>query len=233
MIAGIIAAGEGSRLRASHPQVLKPLIPVAGSPLCHWVAGSLQRAGITDILLLHNSGGGDIPESLQTAFPVLRWRFLQRDTASSWESFRLVSRRLAESSPGFLISTVDALIPFTEIKNFAALAASDKKAVAAMALTEFVDDEKPLRAEMDSSGRLTSLGGAAGRYVTSGLYYMTAAEARRMPAASRYSALRDYWIGLLSQGRFVRGIRLSKTIDVDRPGDIAAAEDFLKEACWQ
>lgn len=231
MIAGIIAAGLGSRLRRSHPGVLKPLISVAGAPLCHWVAGSLQRAGVADITLLHNSGGRDIPVSLKGAFPEISWRFLRRDTASSWESFRLVSRRLAKNAPSFLISTVDALISAKDISRFIKHASAGS-CPAALALTEFVDDEKPLFADINGTGRLRSLGGSSGRYVTAGLYYLTAETARSMPQPSRHAALRDYWISLLHQGLDVRGIPLSKTLDVDRPRDLAAAEGFLKEASW-
>lgn len=228
--AGIIAAGHGKRLAGAHPEA-KPLVPVAGRPLCHWVVASLRRAGISGITLLHNSSGGAIRDSLSRAFPEVAWTFLQADTASSWESFRLVSRSLADSAEGYLLSTVDALVPPADARLFARAAASCG-AAAGLALTSFVDDEKPLWADLSENGYITALGDRAKdrKYVTSGLYYMTAAAAKAMPEAAKYPSLRRYLAALVDEGQAVAGYPLSKTLDVDRPEDVAQAEGFLKEA---
>ena len=233
--AGIIAAGDGTRLQASHPALIKPLIPIAGSPLCHWVAGSLRGAGIQSITLLHNSRGRGVPESLQKAFPGLRWSFLDRDTASSWESFRLVARSLAGRAASFIMSTVDALIPPEEVARFAR-EAGESSARAALALTSFVDDEKPLWADLNDQGLIEALGEKSLKRssVTCGLYYMTSELALEMPPAASHASLRSYWGALVSARVPVAGVLLSKTMDVDRPQDVQQAEAFLKEATsWQ
>jgi NDP-sugar pyrophosphorylase family protein len=229
MKAGIIAAGHGSRLAESHPGLIKPLIPVAGRPLCHWVAASLQQAGADEITLLHNSKGRAIRDSLKQAFPGVRWTFLQADTASSWESFRLVSRMIASASPHFLVSTVDSILAPNELLKFCSTMASFG-AKAGLACTEFVDDEKPLWVDLDAHHAVTALGDrcTARRYVTSGVYYMTHEVANAMPAPDAYDSLRAYWSALLASGARLGGFPLSKTLDVDRPEDIAAAEAFLK-----
>lgn len=229
--AGIIAAGLGTRLSASHPGLPKPLVPLAGKPLCHWIAGSLKGAGASRITLLHNSSGRAIRESLSRGFPEVRWTFLEADTASSWESFRLVSRRLAENAEAFVMSTVDAIIPPAETRRFADACAG---AEAGLALTSFVDDEKPLWADVDEKGKVTALGDRASRraHVTSGLYYMTRAAVRRMPEAARFTALRQFLGHLVDSGGLVHGHVLGKTLDVDRPEDVAQAERFLVGASW-
>ncbi|MDE2039056.1 MAG: NTP transferase domain-containing protein [Elusimicrobia bacterium] len=229
--AGIIAAGQGSRLAGSHPGCAKPLVPVAGRPLCHWVAASLREAGITDITLLHNSDGCGVRRSLEEAFGDIAWTFLQADTASSWESFRLVARTIAQTQAPFLISTVDALVPPAETKRFWDFAAT-RDAAASLALTAFVDDEKPLWAQIDDSGRVTALGEPCSdrRYVTSGLYYLSAATAQGLPEPRAFPSLRRYLTALVDSGALVTGHPLAKTIDVDRPEDVVQAEGFLKEA---
>jgi NDP-sugar pyrophosphorylase family protein len=229
--AGIIAAGLGSRLAGSHPGLAKPMVSVAGRPLCHWIVESLLRAGVTDITLLHNSSGGAMRGSLARAFPEVPFTFLQADTASSWESFRLVSRSLAGTAESFLLSTADALVPPADAAKFARAAASCS-AVAGLALTAFVDDEKPLWADLSDAGFVTGLGDAAKRkqFVTCGLYFMTAAAAKAMPEAEKFPSLRRYLASLVDAGQAVAGYPLSKTLDVDRPEDIAQAEGFLKEA---
>jgi putative hydrolase of the HAD superfamily len=225
--AGIIAAGDGLRLKASHPGLIKPLVPVAGRPLCHWVVDSLAQAGIGEVTVLFNSRGRRGRESLLAAFPRLRWTFLEADTASSWESFRLVARSLAETAADFMISTVDAIMPPAETRRFAEEARA-AGAPAALALTSFVDDEKPLWADLGPDGRITALGDAARARsrVTCGLYYLTADAVRAMPPARAHDRLRDYLQSLVAAGG-VRGVTLSRTLDVDRPEDIRQAEDFV------
>jgi NDP-sugar pyrophosphorylase family protein len=229
--AGIIAAGRGQRLAGGYPGLIKPLVEVAGRPLCHWIAGSLLQAGFETLTLLHNSGGRALRESLKGAFPRARWTFLEADTASSWESFRLVSRTLSRHDEPFVISTVDAIISPADIARFAD-EASQKKSVAGLALTEFIDDEKPLLAELNDLGFVSKLGETCSvrKYATSGLYYLTPPAVSKMPLPSKHSKLRDYLTDLVSSGAPVSGTVLTKTIDVDRPEDVVQAEGFLKEA---
>ncbi len=226
--AGIIAAGEGSRLAASHPDTVKPLVPVAGRPLSHWIVASLRDAGAADVVVLTNSRGVAVPPSLTAAFPGLRFDFLSADTASSFESFRLVSRRLAERADAFLVSTVDAIVPAGDLLRFWEECRASR-ADAGLALTAHVDDEKPLWADVDAAGLVTAVGddARARRRVTCGLYYMTKTAAATLPAPSAHPRLRDFWRTLVSSGARVAGPTLSKTLDVDRPEDVAAAEAYL------
>lgn len=225
MRAAIIAAGEGSRLAAGG--VIKPLIPVAGRPLIHWIVDGLRAAGCKELTVLTNSRGAAVAPSLTAAFPDIAFDFLTADTASSFESFRLVSLRLAATQEEFAVSTADALIRPEDVARFLA-ECRRAKAAAGLALTLHVDDEKPLWADVDASGRVTALGAGAARKdaVTCGLYYMTGPAARRLPAAAAHARLRDFLAELTADGS-VRGVILSKTLDVDRPEDLAAAEAFL------
>jgi 1L-myo-inositol 1-phosphate cytidylyltransferase len=223
--AAVIAAGEGSRLRDL--SMIKPLVPVAGRPLSHWIVDGLRAAGCSDLTVLTNSRGGAVAPSLNAAFPAMKFDFVTADTASSFESFRLVSLRLAETEGEFVVSTVDALIRPDDVARFVA-ECRKANADAGLALTLHVDDEKPLWADVDG-GRVTALGDDAKRKdaVTCGLYYMTRKAAERLPSADHHSRLRDFWRALVASGEVVVGITLSKSLDVDRPEDLAAAESFL------
>lgn len=228
MRAGIIAAGEGLRLQGAFPALPKPMIPVRGLPLAHWTLSALRSAGVESVTLLHNSKGGLLREYLQPLFPDLRWTFLQADTRSSWESFRLVASRCAEGKAPFLVSTVDALVPPAEVARFARTAL-EGGLDAALALTRFVEDEKPLWAELGSDGRVRALGEAAAKreFVTCGLYLLSPALAAAFPAPGEFSSLREFWGWAVESGRRVLGVPLAKTVDVDRPEDLPAAEALL------
>lgn len=226
--AGIIAAGEGSRLAARYPGVVKPLVPVAGRPLSHWIVDGLRAAGADEVVVLTNSRGGAVAPSLSAAFPGLRFDFLCADTASSYESFRLVARRLAERHAAFAISTVDALVTADDMARFVAECRASR-ADAGLALTAHVDDEKPLWADVDEVGLVTAVGedARARRRVTSGVYFMTRNAAAKLPEPAAHPRLRDFWRTLVASGARVAGPTLSKTLDVDRPEDVAAAEAHL------
>ena len=228
MKAGIIAAGEGSGIAKSHAGTVKPLIPVGGKPLIHWVVDNLRSSECDDISVLTNSRGNAVGPYLSSHFPDVEFSFLSADTASSFESFRLVALRLAETAEGFLISTVDALIKPDDIARFTTECRAAKADVG-LALTLHVDDENPLWADVDEVGLVTALGDVAKtkRFVTSGLYYMTRKAAGLLPEAGAHTRLRDFLGSLIKTDVHMSGVILSKTLDVDRPEDLAAAEIFL------
>lgn len=225
MKAAIIAAGEGSRLRRL--STIKPMILIAAKPLISWVVAGLRSSGCKDIVVLTNSRGGKVAPHLTAAFPDVNFDFVTADTASSFESFRLVSLRLAETEEEFVVSTTDALIRPDDVARFITECRT-AKADAGLALTSHVDDEKPLWADVDGA-RVTALGDDAKRKnaVTCGLYYMTRKAATALPRSGRHARLRDFWRELVASGATVRGVVLSKSLDVDRPEDLAAAESFL------
>lgn len=226
MKAAIIAAGEGSRLASSG--TIKPMILVAAKPLISWVVVGLRSSGVKEIVVLTNTRGGAVGPYLTAAFPDIKFDFVTADTASSFESFRLVSKRISTTTDeDFVVSTTDALIKPEDTARFIN-ECEKSNATAGMALTKFVDDEKPLWADVDGT-RITALGDDAKRKdaVTCGLYYMTRSAATALPQPDRHSRLRDFWIHLIASGDYVNGIILSKSLDVDRPEDLAAAETFL------
>lgn len=233
---GIIAAGDGSRLKADFPQTIKPLLPIRGIPLVHWTSSSLISAGSNNIAILFNSKATAARDYLESRHWPVHWDFIVADTSCSWESFRLISHRLAASCEQFLISTVDALIPADEISRFArtALAAlPNDKPAAALAVTCFVEDEKPLWADLDETGRITAFGSSSRqrKFVTCGLYALNRLLVERMPEAQAYDSLRAYWGTLLNENVSLYGLPLTKTVDVDRPEDVATAEEFV--ANWE
>jgi hypothetical protein len=102
-----------------------------------------------------------------------------------------------------------------------------------LALTTFMDDEKPLHVRLDAHQRIVQLGDAArgSAYVTSGFYYCTpsVSAACAALAPTRVSALREFLGWLVQQGYWLQGYFAPKMVDVDRPQDIAVAEQFVQE----
>jgi NDP-sugar pyrophosphorylase family protein len=221
MRGAIIAAGEGSRLRADGFTVPKPLVPVAGLPLIGAVLGNFAAAGITAITIIVNESERECVEWVRARFPALDVDFIVKTTASSLESFREVTRR-GPAGP-MLVSTVDAWCAPEDFARFATRAASRPEDATVLAVTPYVSDEKPVWVTLDASGRLEALGEAGGGLVTAGVYRVSD-RARRPPVTPALGRLRDYLGWLLRSGEPLYGEVIETVVDVDRGEDVASAE---------
>ncbi len=204
---GILAAGDGSRLREDGWTMAKPLVPVAGVPLVAHV-------------IIFNAREEDCAEFVRARFSGADIRILVKTTASSLESFREITRMLP---PGpALVSTVDAWCPRPDFLEFARKAALAPAEETVLAVTPFVSDEKPLWVRLDPAGLVTEIGGASGDAVTAGMYVFPE-RVRDLTAPAALGRLREYLAWLVERGETVRGIGIAAVVDVDRESDIALA----------
>jgi NDP-sugar pyrophosphorylase family protein len=216
---GIIAAGEGSRLRADGWSMSKPLVTVAGRPLIAHALDRMREGGIERICVIINEESADTRQWLKTHAGDLE--LIVRTTPSSYVSFRLVASRLAGRAA--VVTTVDSIMPAESFRRFLAAAAEFPEGSFVLGLTDHVDDEKPLWATLEAgSGRITNLGDSNGGLVTAGIYVLPAH--RPAEPATGFARLRDYLGWLVAQRHPVYGVVLPQVFDIDRGQDIAAAE---------
>ena len=218
---GIIAAGEGSRLRQAGWMVPKPMVPVAGVPLIESTIRNFIAAGVTRLSIIVNEQERECAAWVQTRFPALELRLIVKTTASSLESFREVTRE-AESGR-MLVSTVDAWCRPADFARFVDAAQRRPIEATVLAVTPLVEDEKPLGAVLDADGRVLSLGGAAPALVTAGMY-LVSERARRLEPPARLGRLREQLQWLLETGEPMYGEVIETVVDVDRAEDVALAE---------
>jgi NDP-sugar pyrophosphorylase family protein len=218
---GIIAAGEGSRLRADGYRVSKPMVPVAGRPLIDLALDRFRAVGIRRLTIIINDASDDCRQWLSDHGGDLDLDMIVRTTPSSYASFQLVADRLADAPA--IITTIDAIMPVKDFCTFVKSATALAKNAVVLGLTDYVDDENPLWATLDArDGRIRQLGGSDGTHVTAGLYWLPA----RRPAESMtgFARLRDYLGWLVAEQQPVYGIVLPRVFDIDRARDIVAAE---------
>jgi NDP-sugar pyrophosphorylase family protein len=228
---GIIAAGEGSRLRQDGWALAKPLVPVCGRPLIEHVIGNFRAAGVGSLAILFNGEEERCAEFVRERFPDSDYRVLMRTTASSLESFRLVAAAIGErlgKGERALISTVDALCAPADFRNFVASAVSMPPGATVLAVTPLVADERPLRAVVGQDGRIFRLGGGEGDLVTAGMYLMPDRILRDIPSEG-LPRLRDFLKWLVDRCEPVYGVAIPIVIDVDRGQDVRLAESLLGE----
>jgi NDP-sugar pyrophosphorylase family protein len=220
---GVIAAGEGSRLKGLG--VPKPLVKVAGVPLVEHVLGNFEAAGIESAAIIFNEAERDCADFVRTRFPALVRTVVVRNTHSSLESFREI---LAAAPEGrLLVSTVDAFCPREDFLEFVRRAGEAPGNTTVLAVTGFVDDEKPLWVTTTRKGRVTVVGGSRGDAVTAGIYVVPE-RVRRLRVPPELGRLRDFLAWLARSGQPIEAVSIRKVVDVDRVEDLAAAEELAR-----
>jgi NDP-sugar pyrophosphorylase family protein len=227
VIGGIIAAGEGRRLREAGFTVPKPLVPVAGIPLIDGVVANFRAAGISALTVIVNEEERDVVQALATRFPEVDFRFIVRTTASSLESFRRV---LAAAPAGpILVSTVDAWCSPSDFVGFVRAARQRPPDAMVLAVTPLVEDESPLWATLGPDGRIHGLGEPRGNVVTAGIY-LVPERVRALEPPAGLGRLRELLAWLVRGGEMVYGETIERVVDVDRLADVALAESMSRQA---
>ena len=217
---GIIAAGEGSRLRTDGFLVPKPLVPVAGVPLIEGALRNLLAVGVRRPVIIVNEQGRECVDWVRERFRHVDVEFIMKTTRSSLESFREVSGRLL---PGrSVISTVDAWCPSEAFIRFVDAALRRPHDASVLAVTPLVADERPLWVDIQEDGRVRSLGHSPATFVTAGIYMLS--ERARAALPPPLPRLRDFLAWLIDEGEPVYAEVIPVVVDVDRASDVALAE---------
>ena len=231
MKAGIIAAGRGERFVREGILIPKPLLPVRGEPMISRMIRAAATLKVNSIACVVNDLNPDVAHYLKEKVWPAPLDLIVKTTSSSMESLFCLAPLLKDES--FILFTVDSIFSFKALKDFAAKVRSMDKSDGALAITRFVDVEKPLWVKMDSGDKIIAMGDEAGDspYVTCGFYYFRPNvfgmidEAR----ARKLNALRQFLGLLIETGFSLHGVHVPKTVDVDYPADLKKAEVFLKE----
>jgi NDP-sugar pyrophosphorylase family protein len=221
---GIIAAGEGSRLRADGFRVSKPMVQVGGRPLIDHALDRFRATGIRKVTVVINEASDDCRQWLTGHAGDFDLDMIVRSTPSSYATFRLVADRLVDGPA--VVTTVDAILPVDQFRIFVTSASRFPDDAVVLGVTDHVDDENPLWVTLDASnGRIRRIGGSNGSHVTAGLYWLPAK--RPAAPAADFARLRDYLGALVAGGQSVYGIALPCVFDIDRARDVAAAESAV------
>ena len=232
MKAGIIAAGEGSRLKAEGISLPKPLIVVDGMPLIERLLNSYVRCGITEVACIINEYSLQVKDFVEKKNFGIPIQFHVETTPSSMHSVLALEPYLNQEK--FLLSTVDSIFDDNDLKRFIRYAEDHPEKDGVLAITDFIDDEKPLYVQLNDDNNIIWFGkeGAVEtpRWVTGGLYILSPkifSEKQRV-LAKGMERLRNFLGYLLEQGYKIDAFPFSRIIDIDHVSDIRTAENLLR-----
>ena len=225
----IIAAGEGSRLASEGVKAPKPLIEIQGVPLIERLVRIFAHQGADSINIIVNE---QQPETLahikelQKQYPI---NIVVKSTPSSMHSLHALSHLLRGDK--FCLTTVDTLFHEEEFAEYIkTFKESDGDGI--MAVTDYIDDEKPLYVDTDSQLDITAFCDKPtenSRYISGGIYGLTpkAIDILDECMAEGIERMRNFQRRLVDGGMRLKAYPFTKIIDIDHAEDIEKAERFI------
>lgn len=227
----IISAGEGSRLSQEGVALPKPLVQLNGMAMIDRLVHIFAQNGAEQVVIIINNEVALTKEHVaalkETAEVPLE--VIVKTTPSSMHSFYELSRFLKDDK--FCLTTVDTIFREDEFAAFIeAFKASGKDGM--MAVTDYIDDEKPLYISTDEKLNITGFHDAVTpdcRYISGGIYCLTpkAIDTLEKCMEKGMSRMRNFQRQLVADGLQLEAYPFSKILDVDHASDIVKAEAFL------
>lgn len=227
----IISAGEGSRLAQEGVQLPKPLVQLNGMAMIDRLIHIFARNGAEQVVVIINNEVAQTKEHLALLKKVseVPLEVIVKTTPSSMHSFYELSTYLKDDK--FCLTTVDTIFREEEFSRFIeTFKASDKDGL--MAVTDYIDDEKPLYISTDEELNITGFHDARTpdcRYISGGIYCLTpkSIDTLQRCMENGMSRMRNFQRQLVADGLHLGAYPFSKILDVDHASDIEKAEAFL------
>lgn len=228
-VAIVLAGGLGTRIRAVHPDVPKPMIPVEGKPFLEWQLLWLAQQGIREVVL----SAGYRADAIAAHFAVPRVAGIttrcvieeqQRGTAGA---ARFAAQGVAE--PWVIVCNGDSLCPAALAPLMNDAVKSDADVI--LLVSEVSDARDYGTVTVDEDGNVTGFlekGAAAGSgLVNAGVYCARTAWLRNLPAQYSLSFERDVF-PRMPHGK-LRAVRTATPfLDIGVPERLAMAAEFMK-----
>lgn len=228
----IIAAGEGSRLVQEGVRLPKPLVNLCGTPMIGRLIDIFMRCNPESLSVIINEHMTAVRQYLESLSLPVPLHLTVKSTPSSMHSFYEVSRRNFGSGK-FCLTTVDTIFREDDFRGYIEAFEADDTADGYMAVTPFVDDEKPLYVATDDNLRITGFLDTPAdgvKYVSGGIYGLTAPALGVLDDCMDRGVhrMRNYQRALVEAGLRLRAYPIDKIVDVDHAGDIPMAETFIR-----
>lgn len=228
----IIAAGEGSRLQQEGMHLPKPLVKLHNEALIDRLIRIFNDNGADEIDIIVNQ---IYPETAQHVKALMdsesgqNIRLIVKTTPSSMHSFYELSNLIGKEP--FCLTTVDTIFDEQEFAAYIQAFKQDTAYDGMMAVTDFIDDEKPLYVATDEQLNITGFHdqNEGDIYISGGIYCLKpqALDTLRGCIARGESRMRNFQRALITDGLHLKACLFSKILDVDHVSDIQKAEDFL------
>lgn len=222
----------------------KPLVRLNGEPMIDRLIRIFTDCEAEEVVVIVNNLTPLVQEHLNGLKTKVPLKVVAKTTPSSMHSFYELSPYLGEGK--FCLTTVDTVFREEEFKDYVE---EYKRSTddGMMAVTDFVDDEKPLYVSTDKNMDITGFHDtledfyhseafmnlkAECRFISGGIYCLDgkAIQTLQRCVSQGMSRMRNFQRQLVADGLKLKARPFSKILDVDHASDIVKAEEFLKSS---
>lgn len=231
MIYAILAAGEGSRLAQEGCEVPKPMVRIQGETLIGRLIRVFVANGATRIVVITNAQHTATEAYLRSLTLPVPLDIVVQSTPSSMHSLYALSDYLS-AEERFCLTTVDTVFSEDEFARYInTFCTSSLDGL--MAVTSYVDDEKPLYVQTADDLTITNFCDTCEEschHVSGGIYCLTRQSLVTLERCigEGQSRMRNFQRQLVADGLHLKAYPFSKIIDVDHCSDIPKAEELVR-----
>lgn len=233
---GIIAAGDGNRIKEEGSLLPKPLVEIHGQPMIGRLIKIMEDCDARSVSIIVNSDMPEVWDYLQSILSQTKCelKLLQAKTPSSMHSFYELLQ-LMKPTNKFMITTVDTIFRGDDFKKYVEYFSNAPHDIdGVMGVTGYIDDEKPLYVETEGRHRIVAYKDApfeGVKYVSAGIYglHTSAFPVLQDCITHGVNRMRNFQRKLIETGLNLDAYDLGKVLDVDHIGDIEKANEFLSE----
>lgn len=227
----IIAAGEGSRLAQEGVRLPKPLVKLNGVEMIRRLIDIFVTNDATSISLVVNEEMTQVQEYVKQIELNIPLNIVIKSTPSSMHSFYELRDFLRKGK--FCLTTVDTIFKEDDFSKYIKTFISSEDTVdGVMAVTDYIDDEKPLYVDVDADMNIKGFldNSDSCKYISGGIYGLTPKALNTLEAclANGQSRMRNFQRQLVLDGLSLKAYSFPKIVDVDHAEDIEKAEAFLR-----
>ena len=226
----IIAAGEGSRLAQEGVAKPKPLVDICGEPMIGRLINLFCRCNAESISIIVNEQMNEVREYIESLSLDIPLNLVVKTTPSSMHSFFELSRVIPKGR--FCLTTVDTIFREQDFRPYIEAMEADERYDGMMAVTDYIDDEKPLYVQTDDDLNITAFRDErydGAKYISGGIYALNekAIDVLADCMERGVARMRNFQRSLVDAGLRLKAYPMGKILDVDHAGDIEKAENFI------
>lgn len=226
----IIAAGEGSRLAQEGVAKPKPLVDICGEPMIGRLINLFCRCNAESISIIVNEQMTEVREYIESLSLDIPVSLVVKTTPSSMHSFFELSRVIPKGR--FCLTTVDTIFREQDFRPYIEAMEADERYDGMMAVTDYIDDEKPLYVQTDDDLNITAFRDErydGAKYISGGIYALNekAIDVLADCMERGVARMRNFQRALVDAGLRLKAYPMGKILDVDHAGDIEKAENFI------
>jgi len=226
----IIAAGEGSRLAQEGVAKPKPLVDICGEPMIGRLINLFCRCNAESISIIVNEQMTEVREYIESLSLDIPLNLVVKTTPSSMHSFFELSRVIPKGR--FCLTTVDTIFREQDFRPYIEAMEADERYDGMMAVTDYIDDEKPLYVQTDDDLNITAFRDErydGAKYISGGIYALNEKAINVLADCMErgVARMRNFQRALVDAGLRLKAYPMGKILDVDHAGDIEKAENFI------